>query len=130
MRTRGAAPEKLLCYQRMYTINRSAAVIRPKQPFIDWANGLPDAESEVSLEDFRSDCTVVLMPEFDTPEEGREHLDAIAEDLLEAELMDWCTCESWLPPNRTKEMFWEWFEVEIHSMIIDHTKGSIRKERL
>ncbi len=27
----------------MAIINRAVAVIKPKQPFVDWANGLPDA---------------------------------------------------------------------------------------
>jgi hypothetical protein len=34
----------------MYTINRSIAILRIKQPFVDWANELPDAEIKSSFE--------------------------------------------------------------------------------
>jgi len=55
----------------MYTINRSIAVITPKQPFVDWANQLPDAEWESSLDDFKTDCFSLLIPEYQTDEEAK-----------------------------------------------------------
>jgi len=33
----------------MYTINRSIAIIKPRQPFVDWANQLPDADRKIGL---------------------------------------------------------------------------------
>jgi len=50
----------------MYTINRSIAIIRPKRPFVDWANQLPDAEFKSSLDDFKTDCLAVLIPDYDS----------------------------------------------------------------
>ena len=43
----------------MYTINRSIAIIKPKQPFVDWANELPDAELKSSLDEFKTDCLAI-----------------------------------------------------------------------
>ncbi len=54
----------------MYAINRSIAIIRQKQPFVDWANQLPDAEINSSLDDFKTDCLAVLIPDYDTDEEA------------------------------------------------------------
>ena len=54
----------------MYTINRSIAIIRPKQPFVDWANQLPDAELKSSLDDFKTDCLAILIPDYQTDEEA------------------------------------------------------------
>ena len=53
----------------MYFVDRSVAVIKPKQPFVDWLNQVPDNDMELSLDSLRADCTVILIPEFDEPEE-------------------------------------------------------------
>ena len=106
----------------MYTINRSLVIIRPKQPFIDWANQLPDAEWVSTLDDFKTDCLVILTPEYESDEEAVGYINEMYEDIFFEELCGWCTDESWWPHDRTKEMFWQWFEVELHSIVKDpHT---------
>ena len=35
----------------MYFVDRSIAVIKPKKPFLDWLNGLPENEVTLSLDD-------------------------------------------------------------------------------
>jgi hypothetical protein len=114
----------------MYTINRSIAIIRPKQPFVDWANHLSDAEGEVSLADLREDCLAVLIPEYDSDEEAKEYVTAMWEDLFEQELWGWSTDESCWPKKRTQSVFWEWFDVEFHSVVIDPYEDQIEKEEL
>jgi hypothetical protein len=110
----------------MYTINRSLAIIRPKQPYIDWANKLSTA-LKITPDNLQSDCTVILIPLYDTDEEARKYIDKIAEDLFEWELFAQWTHEPDWPRNRTNEMFWNWFDVELHSEIIDFSKQAIRK---
>ncbi|MGB7291539.1 MAG: hypothetical protein WBD99_05155 [Thermodesulfobacteriota bacterium] len=112
----------------MYTINRSIAIIKPKQPFVDWANQLPDAEWKVSLDNFKVDCLAILIPEYGTDDEAKEYIAEIYEDIFEEELFGWCTEESWWPQNLTQEMFWEWFDVELHSTVIDPYMDPIVKE--
>lgn len=115
----------------MYSIDRSAAIIRPKQPFVDWANQLPDAEWKVSLDTFKDDCHVILIANYDGGDEGAlEQINDMCLDLFEEELFGWCTYEQWWPKNRTKEMFWEWFDVELHSLIIDPYEDPIKKGEL
>ncbi len=114
----------------MHIIDRSIAIIKPKQPYVDWANQLPDANSEVSLDDFQRDCFALMLAEYDTEEEAREHINEMWEDLFEEKLLGWSTNENWWPRERTKEMFWEWFDVEFHSMVIDPYEDLIKKERL
>ena len=112
----------------MYVINRSAAIIIPKKPFVDWANSLEEEGNKYSIEDFSSDCTVILLPAIDSD----EHADAIVKDLykniFEAELSSWTTDENEWPRNRTYKMFLEWFEVEYHSMVFDPFEDDIEKE--
>ena len=114
----------------MQTINRSVAIIRPKQPFIDWANQLPDAESKTSLEDLKDDCLAILIPNYEDNDEANGYIDEMAEDIFEEELFSWCTHKPWFPKNRTKKMFWDWFEVEFHSIVIDQCRNAIKKEEL
>jgi hypothetical protein len=116
--------------QRMYTVNRSIAIISPKQLFADWANQLPDADGKVSLADLRVDCLAVLIPEYDSDEEARGHIGGIWEDLFEEALWGWSTKESWWPKERTQSVFWEWFDVEVHSVVIDPYEDQIKKEDL
>jgi hypothetical protein len=114
----------------MYTIDRSIAIIRPKLPFLDWANQLPDAEDAVSLDDLKKDCTVVLIAECNGDEEASECISEMCLDFFEGELFSWCTHEPWWPQNRTKEMFWELFEVEFHSMVIDPYEDRVIRKSL
>ena len=114
----------------MYAINRSIAIIRPKQPFVDWANQLPDAELKSSLDDFKTDCLAILIPDYDTDEEAEGYINEIYEDIFIEELYGWCTEEAWFPQDRTNEMFWEWFEVEVHSIVMDSSIDLIEEEEL
>lgn len=111
-----------------YSINRSVAIIRLKQPFVDWANQLPDARHKVWLNDLQEDCTVVLIPEYDNKEEAKEYIDKIAENIFDNELFSWCTNEDWWPQKRTKAMFWKWFDIELYSTVIDSSEEAIVKE--
>jgi len=51
---------------QIYSINRSIAVLKPKQPLLDWLNALPDTEVLFTLAELRTDCTSLLIPEYDT----------------------------------------------------------------
>jgi hypothetical protein len=114
----------------MYTINRSIAILRIKQSFVDWANELPDAEIKSSLDDFKTDCLAILIPDYDTDEEAEGYINEIYEDIFTQILSDWSTEESWWPQDRTNEMFWQWFDVELHSIVMDSSTEPIEEEEL
>ena len=112
----------------MYTINRSIAIIRIKQPFVDWANQLPDTEFKSSLDDFKTDCLAILIPGYQTDEEAIGYINEIYENIFIEKLYGWCTEEEWFPQDRTNEMFWQWFEVELHSIVMDSCMEPIEEE--
>jgi hypothetical protein len=85
----------------MHIIDRSIAIIKPKQPYVDWANQLPDANSEASLDDLQRDCFALLIAEYDNGEEAIEHINEMWEDLFEEKLLGWSTNEDWWPKERT-----------------------------
>lgn len=97
-------------------INRSAVVVRPRQPYIDWAAGLDDSGMVPSDED---DRTVNLLPSDEDDIDGTATIARAWELIFEAELEHWhLIMEDW-PTDRTLAMFYERFEVEIHTMIQD-----------
>jgi hypothetical protein len=110
----------------MHEINRSLAIIKPKQSYIKWVNSLPDADREFSSDVFQEDCTAVLIAEYDTIKEARAHINKIWRDIFEYELAGWSTDEAWWPQERTQKMFWQWFGVEFHSMVFDPYQDEIK----
>ncbi|MFH1008488.1 MAG: hypothetical protein V1800_13460 [Candidatus Latescibacterota bacterium] len=112
----------------MYSVNRSVAIIRPRQPFVDWANSLPDASAPVRLDSFKEDNLAILIPEYETPKEAEFYVSELWKDLFEQKLWNWCTNESWWPTERTLKKFWKWFDAEYHSVVLDPYEDPIAKE--
>ncbi|GGY25014.1 hypothetical protein [Paludibacterium paludis] len=110
----------------MYFVDRSVAVIKPRAPFLEWLNAVPGNDTDLSLDSLRSDCTVILMPEFTDPEEGVSYIDDIYDQLFRMELASWYEDEALWPAERSLKTFWEWFDVEIHSTLIDSVEGDLR----
>ena len=103
----------------MFEINRTVLVVKPRQPFLDWANSLDDEIKDLTLERLRRDCTAFLVPEIEYDSDLREVLEWCFELLFEEQLAGWHTePEDW-PQDRNLEMFLEWFEVEFHSLVFD-----------
>ena len=113
----------------MFQIDRSVAIIKPKQPFVDWANSFPDAgDDQYTIQDFSSDCSVILLPEADSDEHSKSLLRKIFKDVFELELSSWMKDDDTWPEDITYEMFLEWFDVEFHSMVFDSLSYNIEKE--
>jgi hypothetical protein len=47
----------------MSEINRSLIILRPKQPFLDWARSLDDESKDITLESLNEDSTAYLISE-------------------------------------------------------------------
>jgi len=103
----------------VYVIDRNLAVIKPKQPFLDWLRGVPGNEVELTLDQLRIDCTALLVPEFEEPEDAVSFIDEIGVELFEAELGSWVDDTKLWPKDRSLQAFWTWFDVEIHSTVVD-----------
>ena len=101
-------------------INRSAVLLKYKEPFVRWINDADpyDHGSPMTLEDANEDRNVYLVTEEDA-ENFEEWISLNYKALFENELNDWYTDESLWPKKRTKKIFHEWFSVECHSTIID-----------
>ena len=112
----------------MFIINRSVAIIKPKQPFVDWANSVVDEDEQHSISDFSTDCSVILLPVVDSDEDAEALIKNMFQDLFELELSSWIVIDEMWPENITYTMFMEWFSVEFHSMVFDSLKDDIEKD--
>ena len=97
-------------------LNRAALIVRPKQPFLDWAAGLDDSGL---VPDVESEKTVYLIPEFESDEEGLRVLKRVYAEIFERELDGWHTDPSAWPQKRDFKTFQQWFSVELHSVVED-----------
>jgi hypothetical protein len=97
-------------------LNRGAVIVRPKQPYLDWAAGLDDSGL---APDVVAEKTVYLIPTYATDDEAWAMLGEAWESIFEAELFGWCTDEAAWPQGRSLEMFKDWFHVELHSVVED-----------
>lgn len=115
----------------MRAVNRATIVVRPRQPFVEWADSMEeDEENRLSLEEHREDPTAYLIPIVEDVEQAEEILVACWPLLFENELESWCTDEDVWPGDRSLEMFLEWFDVELHSTVVDVAADPLEGEDL
>jgi hypothetical protein len=115
----------------MQFLNRSVAIIKPKQPFVDWVNSTdPNSDFKMTLEQIRSDPTCILIPEFVHPNEGQSYIKKHYNDIWHWSLYGYWTDEKAYPKSRTYKKFIEWFDVELGSEVLDFLDEEIEKEEL
>ncbi|MFN7094245.1 MAG: hypothetical protein ACK4M7_02675 [Burkholderiales bacterium] len=113
-----------------YFVERSVAVIKPKQPFLEWINSsFTELPQQLTLESIRIDCNSYLIPEIEEIEDGVNFIDEKYSDLFALELASWTEDESLWPANLNLKMFWEWFDVEIHPTAIDLSDDSGEEDK-
>ncbi|MEO0348595.1 MAG: hypothetical protein AAF282_00940 [Cyanobacteria bacterium P01_A01_bin.15] len=97
-------------------INRDAVIVRPKQPYINWASQLDNSNVTPDQND---EPTIYLIPEYTDNSSAWTILEQIYNSIFDAELQAWHTETSDWPANRTFEMFRDWFDVVFISEILD-----------
>ena len=85
----------------MDTLNRSAIVVKPKQPFLEWLHAADPTSRELSLPDLVRESTIYLIPECDTDEEADDVLHELCEEIFEEQLAGWYEDTSTWPRNRS-----------------------------
>ena len=103
----------------MTFLHRSALTITRKQPYADWANGLCDDEAETVAYTDDLPRTVYLVPVIDTATGVGEWLGEFWTDIFEEELAAWSEDEGTWPVPRTRELFEDWFDVELTDTVVD-----------
>lgn len=102
----------------MYFVDRSAVVLKPAQAFLDWLHQTSEDLPELTLAQLQSNCTTLLVPEFETPEQIIGYLGERFKLIFEAELSAW-EVDRKLWPALDIDQFWNFFTVEVHDMVLD-----------
>jgi hypothetical protein len=105
----------------MSYLYRHALFVSRKQPYIEWANSFEDDGPTMTEELSRGERVVYLVPEGASMPVLADLLDQFWEDIFEAELESWMLNETDWPQTRTREVFDEWFEVELSESVYDLT---------
>ena len=104
----------------MDIVNRSLAIVTPKQPFLDWARQ-DDEEglAEGVFEELLNDPHAFLLPEYEDDAEQRRVLKHFWPVIFESMLNGWLRDPDGWPQNRNFRMFKAWFDVRMSSMVED-----------
>jgi hypothetical protein len=113
----------------MQFINRAVAIIKPKQPFLDWVNST-DPDTKLTLEQVRSDPLCILIPDFDSPSEAKAFIKSNYAEIWEWQLYAYWTDGTTYPKHRPFEKFKDWFDVEFCSEVIDWLDEAIETEEV
>jgi hypothetical protein len=106
-------------------LNRGVLIVRPKQPYLDWAAALDDSGLAAGLE---GEGTVYLIPNFDDEDDGWGIVEEVYAEVFENELLGWHRDESDWPRQRNLEKFLAWFEVELYPVVVDLGQDEIVDE--
>jgi hypothetical protein len=109
-------------------INRSALIIRVKQPFLAWVKSLPD-HADVALEEVNQDNTVYLLSDSSYYDDLDDILGQFYNLIFEDQLSGWWTDVADWPPNRDLAVFKEWFGVEFHSSVLDLVDAPLEDDK-
>ena len=112
----------------MYEVNRSVLVLVPQAPFWNWLSHLPDIDLDgLELEDLQADSNAYLIDPVDEEEEAWEMISAKVDTIFSAELADWCE-DSSLWPDLHPDIFFEWFDVRLSSILTDLSHTDLSRE--
>ena len=103
----------------MALLNRSALVVKPKQPFLEWLHAADPTSQRLTLADLSRESTIYLIPECDTPADVEDVLYELCEAIFIEQLAGWYTDRKAWPRDRGFDAFRRWFEYQHHSMLVD-----------
>ncbi len=101
-------------------INRSAIIIKPLQPFIDWCSNLYPED----MDDIKETRTYLISEDI---EDIDLWLVKKFDKLFTFELTSWHSNKKEWPQKRNYKMFKEWFQIDISRMIYDFEINPIQK---
>lgn len=105
----------------MKLLNRSAFVVLPKMPFVQWTHQLQGDElhEQISLEEQRREGTVYLIDEVATEEDFQQTLQQQWQMIFQNELSAWDEFGEQWPTELSYALFEAWFDVYPQVMALD-----------
>jgi hypothetical protein len=91
-----------------YVPNRSAFVLIPEQPMLDWVRKVND--EDLDMDTLFGEAEVYLVPSFEQDDEMDAVLEQYWPEFFKTELRAWCRDETQWPAPRTLDLFLTWFK--------------------
>ena len=102
---------------QIWFLNRGLVILRPKEPFIQWASQA-DPGGSASANEFAQPSTY-LIPEYESEEESWNWIQDNSSLLFEVALSEWDADEAVWPAVRDWAALDEWFQVEFVELVWD-----------
>jgi len=117
----------------MDSVNRSVIMVKPKLPYIEWANSLDDDGPKLdgpklNIEKPLDEYTIYLVDDVGYRSDVEKVLKKHYTKIFEYELFSWHTDEEDWPQQRDLRVFRKWFSVESHSEVIDLCNYALETE--
>ena len=110
----------------MFFVDRMAVVLKPTKVFLDWLKSTDEDMPDLTLSQLRANCSVFLVPVFDEPEEAVAYFDERYLEIFKAELAGWTLDESTYPKDMSLEVFWRFFELDVHDTVLDLEEAQLQ----
>ncbi len=89
--------------------NRSALVVKPGQPFLDWLHAADPTSHELTLPDLSREPRIYLVPECETSADVAGVLQEVCEEIFIDQLVGWYTDTATCPEDCSYDVFCHWF---------------------
>jgi hypothetical protein len=99
--------------------DQSLILFSPRQPFLDWLNGISETKEPLELEMVHDDYTAYLLPPCDDREEALELIRPHAARFFTHLLYGWCPNQEYWPESLDFDRLCQWFEIRVAPAIFD-----------
>ena len=99
----------------MLALNRTAIIVRPKLPFLEWLHAADPTSATLTLADLALEPTIYLVPECADGEQERAALQTVFRTIFENQLDGWWRDRATWPSSRSFGKFSQWFDCQFHS---------------
>lgn len=103
----------------MREVNRSALVVVPKQPFLDWLQSVDPTSADLTLADLAEEPAIYLIGECESDQDFIGQLRKTYAVIFEEQLDGWWRDRAAWPRKRTFDTFCRWFDFGLHSVVFD-----------
>lgn len=80
-------------------LNRSAIVVKPTQPFLNWLHAADPTSRDITLSEVVGEPTIYLIPKCDSEEDVHVFLRELCAEIFVEQLAGWLTDEETWPQD-------------------------------
>lgn len=110
----------------MQIINRGFLILKPKQPFLNWASQLDEDMNFDENDEVEGSSFLIEEDFFEIEPVIEKHFKKIFKHELSMVTDD----EKMWPKSMTMEVFLEWFSIDFGSIVIDLEKSDLKSEKI